>query len=466
MGSTSTIDWSKYSSPAASGNGQIDFSKYAGQAEPGAVDFPVIHTAAINSSPSVMSQDPRAAVASTLGREVKSFGQVFTGLPSAITSAVTTPITSEDKAKYGSTGNQTLDKLGIGLTRMIAQPIEHAAEWYGKVAKGQVPNAYEQALSVAPEAMGQGAGNVVLGKAMESGPSAVVNAPRDINAAIPSFDRSSQHFEAFENAYGSRPVDMTRLSAKAQKIADRMTENKAMSVPGPIQTILDKASGGEQPKIAGMDAAEFQRRAPEAYQKMVDAGAIQPSQPMNILQLRHLRTDLNNLIFDRNIADTFKGPMKDLAKSVQDEIVNSLPNQTAKNWYLATNKEANRAYAMQRKADAAGPYIGGGLGAGIGEKIGGLPGAAWGAGIGSAVGRVAGKPIVGGMVRSVLNRDIGPVTPPPGAIENIMQAAKDGTISPGEATRRIANMGGSTKVQPPKWAKYWTKDTYPDTGSQ
>lgn len=444
MGAASTIDWSKYSSPAASGNGQIDFSKYAGQAEPGAREIPVIPSANLNSPPSVMDQDPRAAIASTLGRELKSFGQTIGGaipipfVQQGILQPFMAPPQTDEERKT-TQEHPVVGRVATGLGRLLVDPVKNAAEWYGNVAKGRVPNAYEQGLSVAPEAMGSGAGNVVLGKAMSSLPEAATRTIRGVdsaiaNASIPSRQLEAKHFEAIENAYGNRPIDLSRIGPKAQAIADRMTENKAAAVPGPVQTILDKVAGGGQPKIAGMDAAEFQRRSPEAYQRMVDAGAIQPAQPMTLLQMRHLRTDLNNMLFDGNIPDTFAGPLKDLAKSIQGEIVKALPNQTAKNWYLATNKEASRVYATQGLADKAGQIL-------------------------PIVGKPIVKPIVGGMVRSILNRDIGPVTPPPGAIESVMQAAKDGTISPGKATTILSNMGVSAKVNQP----YWKAKTYPDT---
>src|SRR6266850_3923160 len=450
MGGTSTIDWSKYSSPASSADGQIDFGKYAGEAEPGAREIPEVISPVAH--PSVMSMDPRSAVAQTLGREVKAAGQTITQLPSSVASAFSAPATLV-------TGISALDRFGTGLHRMISEPIEHAAEWYKREAQAKTSgvSTLDKMLTVAPEGIGLAAGNVVLGKTLEALP----GAPRAINEAIPSFKREAQHFQAIENIYGDRPVNATRTLVKAQTIADRMNLTKLKSVPGPVNELINRISGGEQPKIAGMDAAEFQRRAPEAYQNMVDAGAIQPAQPLTIKEARQFRTDLNSAIYDQELPSQFRGPLKDLADTLHKETVAAFPTQTAKNWYLATNKEANRAYAMQRKADAIGPYIGGGLGAYAGEKLGGVGGLGVGAYLGAKAGRVVGKPIVGGMVRSILNRNIGQVTPPPGAIENIMQAAKAGTISPGKATTMLSNMGVSTKVNVP----YWKAKTYPETGA-
>jgi len=90
---------------------------------------------------------------------------------------------------------------------------------------------------------------------------------------------------------------------------------------------------------------------------------------------------------------------------------------------------------------------------------------------GATGGGLAGRKVIGGMVENVLNRNpaarlpivAGSVTAPSGAINAIMQMAKDGDISPGEATRRISNLGVSTKVNVP----YWKAKTYPNiTGEE
>lgn len=371
----------------------------------------------------------------------------------------------------------------LGTVRGFTSPVGLATLGMGAVARA-VPKIAPLARAVQTGAGlvfgGQGAGQVI-GAGTENTPEAwqqrlqgasqvaagAAGGADAFNQGLPSFNRAAQHFQSFEAAYGDRPVAATRTAAKAQALADRIRETNLTSVPGPVQALLDKVSGGEQPKIAGMDATEFQRRAPEAYQKMADAGAITPPEPLTVQQARHLRTDLNTIIFDRNTPSQFKGDLQKIAQSLHQETTAALPTQSAKNWYLATNKEWNRAESMQRNADKIGPAAGTLIGGIAGKMLGhGLTGMGEGALVGGWAGKQLLKPVIGGMVDSVLNRKMGAVTPPPGAIESVMQAAKDGTISPGKATTILSNMGVSTKVNPPKWAKYWTKDTYPDTGSQ
>lgn len=57
-----------------------------------------------------------------------------------------------------------------GFTRTVAKPVATAIDWYKDVARGKVPNAYEQALSVGPEAMGTAGGAEIAGKLTTSLP--------------------------------------------------------------------------------------------------------------------------------------------------------------------------------------------------------------------------------------------------------------------------------------------------------
>jgi len=101
-----------------------------------------------------------------------------------------------------------------------------------------------------------------------------------------------------------------------------------------------------------------------------------------------------------------------------------------------------------------------GLGFGIGKMAGRAfgymsPVHPWATG---HIGAQVGGPAVSGMVRSILESP----SVPPGVAEGIVQDMKNGTISPGEGTRRLSKLGINTQVQKP----YWKADTYPDTGSQ
>lgn len=115
-----------------------------------------------DSSPSILSSILDAAK-----REGSSAINSVTGMPSGIYHALTDPATPEETQAAG--GPQEVSgakRVGLGLQRLTTAPVAAAADWYKQVAQGKVPNAYEQALSVAPEAIGAGASGPLVDKLM------------------------------------------------------------------------------------------------------------------------------------------------------------------------------------------------------------------------------------------------------------------------------------------------------------
>lgn len=104
----------------------------------------------------------------TLLREGRHLAEMPKGIAKGLYHAFADPETPEEKqereGKEAAGGTQPNDPISRGIYRLTGQPVKVAADWYTKVAKGQVPNAYEHALSVAPEAMAEGAGGVLLPK--------------------------------------------------------------------------------------------------------------------------------------------------------------------------------------------------------------------------------------------------------------------------------------------------------------
>jgi hypothetical protein len=119
----------------------------------------------------------QSGVMGTLGREASSFGSTLAGIPGSIYHAFSDDPTQEETQEAG--GPQEVSgakRVGLGIGRLTAQPLINAVRWYGDAAQGKIPNAYEQALSVAPEAMGAGGAGVVAGKMAEVAPGAVKTA--------------------------------------------------------------------------------------------------------------------------------------------------------------------------------------------------------------------------------------------------------------------------------------------------
>lgn len=104
-----------------------------------------------NASPSMLSSILDAAK-----REGSSTLDSISGIPSGIYhSFADAPNTAQEKNLMAG-HSSTLGRVALGADRMLAEPISTAATWYKQAAQGKVPDAYGQALSVAPEAIGTG----------------------------------------------------------------------------------------------------------------------------------------------------------------------------------------------------------------------------------------------------------------------------------------------------------------------
>jgi hypothetical protein len=114
------------------------------------------------------TDSPVTSFGKTLGREVYEGAKTVGGMvPGAVSAFTAEPQTDEEKKTAEE--HPIVGQAATGLKRILVDPISNAADWYKKAYMGKIPNAYEQALSVAPEAMGSGAGNVVAGKLGEMG---------------------------------------------------------------------------------------------------------------------------------------------------------------------------------------------------------------------------------------------------------------------------------------------------------
>jgi hypothetical protein len=135
-------------------------------------------------------------VGDTLGREASAVGSSIAGIPGAFYHGFADPETGEEKSERESReaagGIQPNDPISRGLNRLVAQPVATAVKWYGDAARGKIPNAYEQALSVAPEAMGAGGAAVLtpkLGETIAKIPGAAVDAAPNLTAKVKAFGK-------------------------------------------------------------------------------------------------------------------------------------------------------------------------------------------------------------------------------------------------------------------------------------
>lgn len=128
----------------------------------------------------------------TLQREGKALTGSIAGVPAAVYHAFSDPATQEEKDKFGGEDQVTgAKRIGLGVHRLTTAPIENAVNWYSDVAKGKIQSPYEQALSVAPEAIGSAAGNVIGGKLVEAAP-AITKGAVDLGKAAAATETGSK----------------------------------------------------------------------------------------------------------------------------------------------------------------------------------------------------------------------------------------------------------------------------------
>ena len=238
---------------------------------------------------------------------------------------------------------------------------------------------------------------------------------------VPSFDRAGAHFNSIESQYGSRPVNTTNAAMKVGELVDRMNLTKRSPVPPIFNEFLERATSANN--------------------------------PLTFAEARKFYTDMNSLVYDREFPSQYHGAMKKAVGVLGDDVTNSLPTQRSRDWFNATKKEWSRAERISQNAQNIGEPIGAALGGMAGyEAGGGLAGTGLGSVAGGVAGRMVGRPVIGSMVDAVLNR---PAPPPPSFAGTaartaaIMDMAKNGEISPGEADRRIRLLGESTKIKRP-----------------
>lgn len=109
------------------------------------------------------------AMGKTLGREVYSGAKAIPGMVTGLYDAVAAPESDEEKKVNKAQGFQEGDlgsKVSNAIGRVITDPIAVAGKWYKDAFTGKAgPDPLGDALSVAPEAIGSAAGNVIGGAA-------------------------------------------------------------------------------------------------------------------------------------------------------------------------------------------------------------------------------------------------------------------------------------------------------------
>ncbi len=246
-----------------------------------------------------------------------------------------------------------------------------------------------------------------------------------------------------EAIHANVPVETPNTLATARKIASE------------LEVTGEKPHAVIQHYLGGEDL----RSVPPEIADTLKSQGIDPSQPMNMYQARTMLKRVNDIV--RN-AKGFNADapsklaitnLKRFASSLDQDISAAADQGGFGKDYQRMQTEYRRGSQIIRAGDNAGPIIGGALGAKIGSQAGGLA-AAEGAGLGAVAGRYLGKPTIGAATRAVIERNAGAprlrsLPPTPEAYHrSVIEAAKNGDISPGEADRRISAAGGKVRVRP------------------
>lgn len=190
-------------------------------------------------------QPQDAAYDDTLKREVKAAGGAISGIPSAIYHAFSEPPTPEERAEF----NGDVDgakRIGLGIHRLTTAPLEVAAKWYGDVAQGKVPNAYEQALSVAPEAVGSAGGTVLAGKMIQEAPGAISKGAQVVKS-LPDAIRPGAIVEAARN------ITPKQAAQVAGGVSGGVAGHGTLSAPGAYYGA--KSAGALAESVLGKERA-------------------------------------------------------------------------------------------------------------------------------------------------------------------------------------------------------------------
>lgn len=200
-------------------------------------------------------------VPKTAAREAYSMGKTVLGVIPSTYHAFADAPTEEEKKKYAqfekeegeAPGTETsgLKRVGLGLGRIIVDPVANAVDFYKDVATGKQHLDAGDVLSVAPEAIGTGAGNVVAGKAAEVGLPKIPGVARSVTERPPRFsawDKAAAN-QLLERSVKQKPPASPLGSAvpKAEVVPTPATP-AATPAPPPEATLRPYGESAGQPK--------------------------------------------------------------------------------------------------------------------------------------------------------------------------------------------------------------------------
>lgn len=264
-----------------------------------------------------------------------------------------------------------------------------------------------------PEGIAQGLQGA--GQAALAGAGALDVAKAPFRQYIGLKSKAGQVFSNLDSAIGEAPVSHEPVMKAIQRVDD--LGKKGYTVPKVVNDFTNWIRERQAPRIA-----------PGPNGELIDTPG--SSMPLSWKDGRDFYSAMNEAIDWNQIPDS-GGKMRRAVMAVRNALDGELRSVASDNQVAGQYDQAMRDYAKSMQIQG----LGWGIGKIAGRALGYMsPVHPWATG---HIGAQVGGPAVGGMVRSVLESPT-----------DIMQAAKEGQISPGEADRRISRMGQSVKVKP------------------
>ena len=196
-----------------------------------------------------------------LAREGNAAVNSITSVPSALYHAFVDPATPEERAQYApmereleevpGTETSGAKRVGLGLQRLLIDPVKNAAQYYSEAMQGKHPNAVNEMLNVAPEAVGTAGGQEIAGGLIRQG--------------------TGMLGQIIKNATADTPGNITTnlYSPQGDAIAASLRSNARVDMPAEAALAHDAIKEGLEDR--GFTTKSFEgRNGPKVLQNGID----------------------------------------------------------------------------------------------------------------------------------------------------------------------------------------------------
>ena len=295
-----------------------------------------------------------------LKNSLGSAAGAIASIPGSIYHSAADPETAEEAQRFGKGFESKIGPAGRLIDRMAVQPTLNAADWYKKAIQGKIPDPVSQALSVANEGVGVGAGTVVGGRAIDSLMSRLrARSPVDPTAPgslLGAMTRGKALLDRVDAAAKDIPVNYKPAYEWAQKAIE--LGKHGFTVPKPITDFVAWVDSRLQPGADKVGSDSFMDRGGELN-------------PLPYQVSRNFEQALGARIpWDSDPGGRMGGVMKKMRESLGQETAVALKPHGLDVPYLKGKAEMAKGYGAKDRFKPIG-YVGGKLaGYGAGGAVG------------------------------------------------------------------------------------------------